>query len=83
MEDESLNTVENLTNSSMYFDKGTANVGIVTSNFHVFRSLRLAKKLGIRHVCGIAASVNPVYLPANMLREFLGVVKDFSYGSLV
>lgn len=83
MEDESLNTVQNITNSSALFDKETARVGIVTSNFHVFRSVRIAKKLGIQNVCGIAAYVWPKYfLPSNMLREFFGVVKDFLCGNI-
>ncbi|MCD8326562.1 MAG: YdcF family protein [Lachnospiraceae bacterium] len=83
VEDQSLNTVQNITNSSALFDKETARVGIVTSNFHVFRSVRIAKKLGIQNVCGIAARVWPRYfLPSNMLREFFGVVKDFLRGNI-
>ncbi|MCD8018047.1 MAG: YdcF family protein [Clostridiales bacterium] len=82
IEDKSLNTVENLTNSSAYFDKEKASVGIVTSNFHIFRSVRLAKKLGLKNVRGIAADVVVIYLPGNMLREFFGVSKDFLYGNI-
>ena len=73
VEDQSLNTVENIRNSSEYFEKETARVGIVTSNFHVFRGVHIAKKLGVKSVCGIAAPVVPLYLPNNMLREFFGV----------
>ncbi len=82
MEDQSLNTVENITDSSAYFDKEIARVGIVTSNFHVFRGVHIAGKLGVQSVCGIAAPVVPLYLPNNMLREFFGVVKDFVCGNL-
>ncbi len=82
MEDQSLNTVENITNSSAYFEKETARVGIVTSNFHVFRGVHIARKQGIQSVCGIAAPVVPLYLPSNMLREFFGVMKDFVCGNL-
>ena len=32
-----------------------ATVGVVTSNFHIFRSLLLAKSAGFTQVCGIAA----------------------------
>ncbi len=83
METESLNTVENLKNSSVYIDMETDSVGIVTNNFHIFRSTRLAKALGMEHVYGIVAGMNPLYLPNNMLREFFGVLKDLLYGNLL
>ncbi|MCD8232294.1 MAG: YdcF family protein [Clostridiales bacterium] len=82
METESLNTEENLRYSSVYFDTETDTVGIVTNNFHVFRSVHLAKHLGMEHVCGIAAGIDPLYLPNNMLREFFGVGKDLLRGNL-
>ncbi len=81
-EEASSNTVENITNSSQYFDVETDSVGIVTNNFHVFRGVHLAQKLGIKNVCGLAAGINEVYLPNNMLREFFGVMKDFVCGNL-
>lgn len=82
MEEKSANTVENLANSSQYFDKETDRIGVVTNNFHVFRGVRLAKHLGIQNVYGIAAKAHPLYLPNNMLREFFGVAKDLLYGNL-
>jgi len=83
VEAESLNTEENLRYSSAYFDPETDRVGIVTNNFHVFRSVHLAKHLGMEHVCGIAAGIDPLYLPNNMLREFFGVGKDLLRGNIV
>ena len=59
-----------------------SSVGVVTNNFHVFRSVRIAQELGISDVCGIAAPSNPWYLPNNLLREFLGVCKDFAAGNI-
>lgn len=82
LEDQSMNTHQNLALSSNFFDKDRDHVGIVTNNFHVFRSIHLAKKLGIRHVCGIAAGSNPGFLPNNLLREFLAVCKDALIGNL-
>ncbi|MCD8150682.1 MAG: YdcF family protein [Clostridiales bacterium] len=81
VEAKSLNTEENLRYSSAYFDPETDTVGIVTNNFHVFRSVHLAKHLGMEHVCGIAAGIDPLYLPNNMLREFFGVGKDLLRGN--
>lgn len=82
MEDRSANTVQNLENSSKYFDSENDRIGVVTNNFHVFRGVHLAKHLGIKNVYGIAAKAHPLYLPNNMLREFFGVAKDLLYGNL-
>lgn len=76
MEAESHNTWENIQNSMQMLDPGTDTVGIVTNNFHLFRSCAVAKKAGIRNVCGIAAPSKLLYLPNNMLREVFGVIKD-------
>ena len=82
LETKSKNTKENLKNAKEMFDPDHDQVGIVTNNFHVFRALSLARKEGIRNCCGISAGSTPLYLPNNMLREFLGVVKDFLCGNL-
>ena len=52
-----------------------ASVGIVTNNFHMFRELQIAKKQGLKNVCGIEAESTRLYLPNNMLREFFAMVK--------
>lgn len=82
LEKESMNTVQNIQNSMEYLDEETDTVGIITNNFHLFRSVRIAKKQGIEHVTGIAADSTAFYLPNNMLREFLGLVKDYIVGNL-
>ena len=82
MEDESANTLENIRNSLLYFNPETDRVGIVTNDFHVFRGHAIAKKAGIRNVCGISAGSNRLYLPNNLLRECLGVIKDTLCGNM-
>ena len=82
MEDQSRDTHENIVYSARLFDPSEGQIGIVTNNFHVFRAIHLAKKAGYRNVSGIAASVNPYYLLNNMLRESLGICKDFLCGNL-
>ena len=52
-----------------------AAIGIITNNFHLFRALQTAKKEGITNISGIAADSSPLYLPNNMLREFLAEIK--------
>ena len=73
-EPHSGNTEENIRNSMAFIHDG-ASVGIVTNNFHVFRTLKTAQRLGLDNVCGIAAYTTIDFIPNNMLREFFGVVK--------
>ena len=74
METESTTTAQNISNSMQYIREG-ATVGIVTNNFHMFRALQIAKQQGLTQVCGIAAKSKPLYLPNNMLREYLAEIK--------
>lgn len=82
MEDNSVNTKQNLMFSSEYINIEEETVGIVTSNFHIYRSVRLARKQGYVHVCGIAAESKLGLLPANMLREFCSIVYYAVTGSI-
>lgn len=82
MEDTSTNTWENLNYSAELIDISSNNVVIVTNNFHVFRAVSIAKKQGYSMVQGMAASTHPANLLNNMMREFLGVIKDFLVGNI-
>lgn len=82
MEPDSFNTVQNIQNSMSLMESKDASVGVVTSNFHVFRACKIAKKQGLKNVSGVAGYVVPFYMPQNMFREFFGVVKDFLVGNL-
>ena len=82
LEEQATDTSENIRFSSLLLDKEKDRVGIVTNDFHLFRGVSIAKKQGFRHVCGIAAGSTRAYLPNNMLREFLGVLKDFVCGNI-
>lgn len=82
VEDTSSNTYENLMFSGRLFDKQAARAVIVTNNFHVFRAVKIAEKQGYGKVEGLAASSVEGMLPNNLLREFMGVVKDFIVGNL-
>lgn len=83
LEDKSTDTSENIAFSSIYLNMENDKVGIVTNNFHVFRSVHLAKHYGIKNVCGISATSNIFFLPNNMFREFFGIIKDLVYGNLI
>ncbi len=80
LEEASRNTCENLEFSGKLLNRQENSVVLVTNNFHMFRALRLAEGAGYRHVQGLAASAYPWTLPNNLLREFMGVVKDFLAG---
>ena len=81
-EDRSGNTTQNIAFSSEFLNPVTDRVGIVTNNFHVFRATRIAKKAGYHRVWGIAAPAYPFLQPNNMLREALGITKDYLFGNL-
>lgn len=82
LEDTSQSTVENLVNSRKLIPDDITKVGVVTSNFHVYRGVQLAKKQGFEDAVGIAAPSGFYFLPNNMLREFCGVMKDRMFGNL-
>lgn len=57
--------------------EGYDGVGIVTNNFHVYRSVQIAKEQGLEGVCGIAADCNVWYLLNNVLRECGSILKFY------
>ncbi len=80
-EDQSTSTYENLTFSKKFI-KEDDHVGIATSNFHVYRSVLLAKKAGYKYVEGISAKSAYEYLLTNMVREFFALIKDKLVGNI-
>jgi len=86
LEDKSTSTEENLRFSMALIesDGGSADstVAIVTSDFHVFRALRLAERTGYRSVSGCAAPSMGALIPQNHMREILAVSYYFVTGAL-
>lgn len=81
-ERQSVNTLQNITFSQQLMTSSDDRVGIVTNNFHVYRAVRIARKAGLTNACGIAGYSTPYYLPNNLLRETLGIIKDYLVGNL-
>lgn len=85
VENRSRNTYENLAFSAEIpdsgLDKETCRVVVVTNNFHVFRAVKIAEKQGYRAE-GLAAGSVAYMLPNNLLREFVGVLKDILVGNM-
>lgn len=76
LEDRSVNTRENLIFSKELIPED-ASVGIISNGFHICRALHLAETLGYEDASGIPAKSDLPTQPANLLREFFAVVKDF------
>ena len=81
-ENRSTNTTENMKNAAVLFDASNSTAAIVTNNFHLFRSVMIARKQGITDAGGISADSTLLFLPNNLLREFCGVCKDFLFGNM-
>lgn len=82
LEDKSKNTVENIKYSKELMENTYNGVGIITNNFHVFRAVQIAKKQELKNIHGIAADATLLYLPNNILRECMGIFKDWIFGNI-
>ncbi len=73
-ETESKTTKQNVANIMKFMKEGSS-AGIVTNDFHVMRALQTAEGAGLKDAHGIAADSVRIYLPNNILREFLAEIK--------
>lgn len=81
-EDASTDTYENLVFSRELIPKEVQKIGVVTSNFHVYRGRQLARHQGFDDAVGLGATSGIYFLPNNMLREFFGMMKDWLFGNM-
>lgn len=82
LEDQSTSTGENLEYSARYLDRQQDRVVIATTDFHLFRAIRLAKKCGYEQVSGTPAKSVWWLVPTNYTRECLAVLKDLICGNI-
>ena len=82
MEDESTDTRENLINCLKLIGDPEARVGIVTNNYHVYRSLLMAEQAGFKNAHGIAAEYTGPTLFHFMIREAVSLTLHFLMGHL-
>lgn len=82
LEERSTTTAENMQFSYALYGDPDASVGIVSSNFHLYRSIRLAKKCGWTRVYGIPAPFRGIMLPHYIAREFLTITVDTLRGNM-
>ena len=79
MEDQATSTFENLKYSlEMVEELKDVKVGIVTNKFHVFRSLILAKRLGL-YAVGFPSEIPPSIVVKSYLREYFAFFKSFIF----
>ena len=81
LETRAVNTNQNIRYAEELMEEGSS-VGIVTNDFHMFRALCIARKQGLDQAEGISAGSTPSFIPNNVLRECLGIGKDFAAGNL-
>ena len=79
-EDRSATTEENLINSKAIIDSrpGKKKTALISSNYHVYRCMRLAKGIGLK-CTGIGAKVAAYYWPSALIREFIAVFLTKSF----
>ena len=75
LEEQSRNTDENIRFSKKKADLENASVVVVTSNFHVFRGVSIAKKQGLTRVEGLGAKIMWFTIPNLYLREAAAILK--------
>lgn len=57
-------------------------IGVLTSNFHVYRAKKIAQKWGIPDIHGIASNSDPVLLVHFCVRECIAILKDKLMGNM-
>jgi len=82
LEDRSTDTRENIAYSRQIIGRDDAAIGIVTNNYHVWRSMRLARRAGLVNAHGIAAEYTGPTLLHFMIREAVSITVHFLMGHL-
>ena len=62
--------------------KSTHQIGILTSNFHLYRALQIARKQGMEEVCGIASPSDKMLFFHLCFRDGLAILKERLAGNL-
>ena len=85
LEDGSATTRENLLNSKAIVNaRGGGKTALVSSNYHVYRCLRIAREVGLT-CTGVGAKTALYYWPSALIREFIAVflTRDFLVKALI
>ena len=82
LEDQSVNTDQNLEFSMAKMENSGSSVVIVSNDFHIFRALHIAKRKGIKNVEGLGSPTVWYTAPNMYVREAFAVVKYALCGQL-
>lgn len=90
LEERSTSTVENIAYSRVAIEDdmarrrvtGHVKIGVITSDFHVFRARQIAKKWGIPDIYGIASRSDIWLMPHYCVRECAAILKDKLMGNM-
>ena len=86
LEDQSTTTGENVAYSKRIIDSrgGGMRIALVSSNYHVYRCLKIARAAGLK-CTGIGADVALYYWPSALIREFIAIflTKRFLFWALL
>lgn len=81
-EDQSTNTNQNILFSKKFMAEGNRKTVIVTSKFHIYRAILIAKKQGLEDVQGLGAPTDVILTLSYYVREFIAVMKDSMVGNI-
>ena len=82
LEEKSTDTRENLKFSDEMTGCKEKKTGILSNDFHVYRAVRLAKKMGYTSPEGIAAQSDPFMEPHYIVREIFALIKEQLKGNI-
>lgn len=82
LEKKSTTTKENLEFAKEYIDPEQDSIVIVSTNFHMYRAVKIAKAAGYRSVEGYSAKNVWYLIPADYIREALAILKNLALGNL-
>ena len=82
LEEKSTDTRQNLIYSHEISACGSANTGILSNNFHVYRAIKLAQKQGYTHASGIASPSDSLMQIHYVVREVFALVKEKLAGNI-
>ena len=57
-------------------------IGVLTSNYHLYRAMQIGKKNGFASLSGVSASSDPVLFVHFCVRESLAILKDKFMGNM-
>lgn len=77
IEDKATDTNENLKYSKEIINNDSKSTVIATSDFHMYRALKIAKHIGFTNVSGKPAYTDIFLSPNYYLREAFAVIKNF------